>query len=121
VERLGGGELESRVMDVLWDGPGWMTPGDVHEVIATERPTGYTTVLTVLVRLWQKGRLDREREGRAYAYNPTVSREEHTAERMQQLLVAANNSSSALGHFVETLRPQQLDQLRRALKARKKQ
>ena len=116
--KLRTGELESGVMDVLWDRGGWLTPGDVHETLTAERPIAYTTVMTILVRLWRKGRLDRQRDGRAYAYRPRQSREEHAAERMGQLLVGARDRPAALAHFVESLNPGDRDQLRRMLRGR---
>src|SRR5712691_566056 len=86
VARLAMGELEAAVMDVLWDRGGWSTPGEVHLVLGRHHPVAYTTVMTILVRLWQKGRLERERDGRAFAYHPILSREEAAADSMQELL-----------------------------------
>jgi len=109
------GELESAVMDVLWDAQGPMIPGEVHEQLSTGRPLAYTTVMTILVRLWQKGRLEREVQGRAYAYRPIQTREEHAAFRMAELLVATNDRSLALSYFVAGLRPRERARLRRLL------
>ncbi len=116
VTRLRTGELEANVMDVLWDRGGWLTPGEVHETLSAERPLAYTTVMTILVRLWQKGRLERQRDGRAYAYRPLQSREEHAAARMAQLLVDARDRPAALAHFVDSLPPRDQAQLRRVLR-----
>ncbi len=112
------GELESAVMDVLWDGGGWMTPGEVHDVLETERPLAYTTVMTILVRLWQKDRLRRQRDGRAYAYSPVQTREEYAASRMGQVLVGAGDRPKALGFFLKSLAPADRAQLRRLLSDR---
>jgi predicted transcriptional regulator len=116
--RLQMGELEAAVMDVLWTRGGWATPGEVHEVLAARRPLAYTTVMTILVRLWQKGRLERERDGRAYAYRPLQSREEHAAARMGELLVGVGDRPAALAHFLQALPPADRDQLRRMLRGR---
>ena len=114
-ERLSTGELERKVLDVLWSAGEAMTPRQVHDVLAAERDLAYTTVMTILVRLWQKGLVAREREGRAFAYTPHTSREEHVAERMREVLVAANDASAALGHFVRGLDTKKRTQLRRLL------
>src|SRR5215217_7489436 len=66
------GELERAVMDILWDQGGWLTPGEVHQRL--QDPPAYPTVMTILVRLCTKGRVERHRDGRAYAYHPVVSR-----------------------------------------------
>ena len=113
--RLAMGELEAAVMDVLWRDGGWLTPGAVHKVLAANHELAYTTAMTILVRLWRKGRLERRREGRAYAYHPVASRAEHTAGRMREILAAADDRTSALSHFVETLEPRERRQLRRLL------
>lgn len=112
------GELEAAVMDVLWDRGGWSTPGEVHDVLAADHPLAYTTVMTILVRLWRKGRVERERDGRAYAYRPLQSREEYAAARMSELLTATRNRPLALTHFVDELSPADRVQLRRMLRGR---
>lgn len=117
--RLQMGELEARVMDVLWDRRGWLTPGEVHEVLSAKRPLAYTTVMTILVRLWQKGRVERQRDGRAFAYRAVKTREEHAAARMSELLTGVGDRPVALAHFLETLPPADRDQLRRMLRGGK--
>jgi len=112
------GELEAQVMDVLWDCDGWMTPGAVHGVLNPARPIAYTTVMTVLVRLWQKGRLERERRGRAYAYHPVASREAFAAARMNQVLDAVDDRSAVLSRFLDDLDPAERSQLRTLLRRR---
>lgn len=111
------GELEARVMEALWDRGGWSTPREVLELLERERDLAYTTVMTILVRLWQKGLLERRKDGRAYAYHPNQTREEWTALRMSELLGIANNRAEALVHFVAEMGPTDRDQLRRLLRA----
>ncbi|MGH9116843.1 MAG: BlaI/MecI/CopY family transcriptional regulator [Acidimicrobiales bacterium] len=113
--RLHMGELEAAVMDVLWDRGGWLTPGEVHDVMAADRQLAYTTIMTILVRLCQKGRLERQRDGRAFAYRPLQSREEHAASRMQELLARGGDRPMALARFVESLPAADRAQLRRLL------
>ena len=112
--KLPHGELESLVMNVLWDSPEALTPAAVRERLAP-RDLAYTTVMTILVRLLDKGMVDRERAGRAYAYRPRQSREERAAQRMSDLLAATGDRSVVLSQFVASLPPEQLAELRRAL------
>ena len=112
------GALEAAVMDVLWDRGGWLTPGEVHDALSPEGPLAYTTVMTILTRLWEKGRLERERDGRAYAYRPLRNREEHAATGMGELLTGARDRPLALSHFVEQLSDADRAQLRRMLRNR---
>lgn len=113
------GELEARVMEVVWNRGGWSTPGEVLELLEGERQLAYTTVMTILVRLWQKGLLERRKDGRAYAYHPIQSREEWNAQRMSELLQIANNRAEALVHFVDEMGTADRDQLRRLLRIHK--
>ena len=118
--RLAMGELEAEVMEVLWDRGGWLTPGEVLEVLAEERSISYTTVMTILVRLWRKGRLARQPAGRAFAYRPEQSREEYAATRMADILTALKNRPAALSHFVAGLSPRDKRQLQRLLQEQKR-
>jgi predicted transcriptional regulator len=120
MKKLPMGQLEAAVMDVLWDRGGWMTPREVHTELSVHHPVGYTTVMTILVRLWRKGRLDRERDGRAFAYAAVESREAHAAGEMTRFLGAAGNRSAALGHFLQAMSNEERAQLRRLLATRKK-
>ena len=54
-------------------------------------------------RLWEKGRLERKRSGRAYAYLPLHTRTEHAALRMEEILETAGDRSVALAQFAEQL------------------
>lgn len=116
MKRLGSGELENQVLDVVWRAPGPVTPRQVHGELSKRRGLAYTTVMTILVRLWKKGLLSREPAGRSFAYLPRVSREQRAAARMNDALTSARDSSVALAHFVESLPPDQVDELRRVLR-----
>lgn len=110
------GELEARVMEAVWDRGGWLTPREVLDVLTTERELAYTTVMTILVRLWRKGLLERRKDGRAFAYHAVHSREEWTAHRMGELLAISNDRAEALSHFVEAMGQADRVQLRRLLR-----
>jgi predicted transcriptional regulator len=112
------GGLEAAVMEVLWDRGGWSTPGEVREALSGERSLAYTTVMTIMTRLWRKGRLERERDGRAYAYRPVHGREEHAAARMGELLSGARDRTMVLSRFVKELDEADRVQLRRMLRGR---
>ncbi|MCI0344901.1 MAG: BlaI/MecI/CopY family transcriptional regulator [Chloroflexi bacterium] len=63
------GPLERRVMERLWRA-GPSTVGETREALnaRSESPLAYTTVMTILVRLHEKGYLTRTREGRHFRY-----------------------------------------------------
>jgi BlaI family transcriptional regulator, penicillinase repressor len=108
-------------MDALWDTGGWMTPRDVHLAITTaRRPLAYNTVMTILVRLWQKDMLERRSAGRAFEYRPVSSRDEWAARRMQDVLESSGDPLQTLHHFVDSISAKEATQLRRVLDQRKK-
>lgn len=67
------GPLEQRVMARLWQA-GSQAVGEVMEALngSTERQLAYTTVMTILVRLHEKGLVTRQKEGRSYRYTAAV-------------------------------------------------
>jgi predicted transcriptional regulator len=114
--KLPSGELENQVLGVLWADGGALTPRDVHDALGAPRGLAYTTTMTILVRLWRKGLLDRERSGRSFAYRPKVSQEERAAARMSDVLASSGDRSLALNHFVQSLPADQLSDLRDVIK-----
>ncbi|WCO68010.1 BlaI/MecI/CopY family transcriptional regulator [Iamia majanohamensis] len=102
-KELRGGELEAAVMDVVWERGGWVSVSDVRSVLTQARPLSYNTVLTIMVRLFEKGRLERRRDGRAYLYQPLQSRERDAAARMEQVLDKTADRPAALASFVDSL------------------
>ena len=114
------GELQAQVMEVLWEAGDALTPREVLERLPEGPAVVYSTVMTVLRRLWLKGKLERDRRGRAYVYRPLVGREEHAADQMVELLTAAQDPQGALTHFVAGLSTSQRRQLRNLLQPRRR-
>jgi BlaI family penicillinase repressor len=65
--KLTNAELE--IMHVVWELDGG-TVRQVHEILNQQRPLAYTTVMTMMNILEEKGHLTRCKEGRAYRYQP---------------------------------------------------
>jgi predicted transcriptional regulator len=63
------GETEMEVLHHVWD-LGEATVSDVRERILEDRDVAYTTVMTVLKKLAEKGYLEYHKEGRSYVYQP---------------------------------------------------
>ena len=100
-ERRPIGALEAQILEVLWARPSSATPGDV--LGALDGKLAYTTVMTVLTRLWQKGLVERSKVGRAFAYAPCQTREEFFAERMRLTLAATSDHRAVLSRFIDGL------------------
>lgn len=76
-------DRELDVMDVLWE-RGSARVAEVKEELEDE--LAYTTVLTVLQTLEEKGHVRHEQEGRAYRYFPEVGREEAGSKAVTYML-----------------------------------
>ena len=102
-------------MDRLW---AWDRPVAVREVLEDlqkDRTIAYTTVMTVMDNLFQKGVLSRDLDGRAYRYQAVRSREQHTAELMEQVLASGGDAGATLLHFVERMPRKDVGKLRKVL------
>jgi predicted transcriptional regulator len=104
------GELERKVMEVLWADVG----AQVTVRHVEERLPGYayTTLLTVLTRLERKGLVRRAKDGRAFRYAAVTSREEYTADLMREALGGATDRAAVLARFAETVSPAEAAVLR---------
>jgi predicted transcriptional regulator len=114
----GFGELEAVIMDRIWDRKPETstTVREVFDELATERDIAYTTVMSTMDNLHGKGWLARERDGKAYRYWATLSREEHSARLMREALDGGGQSDLVLSHFVEQIGPEESARLREALR-----
>jgi predicted transcriptional regulator len=109
------GELESAIMDVVWDSDRAYLVREVRERLSYNRPLAYTTVMTVMNILYGKGVLCREKQGRAWRYWPTESREEHDARLMAEVLRSGGNEHITMMRFVERVSDEERESLRSAV------
>ena len=112
-------DRELDVMSVLWE-RGSGTVAEVRDDLADD--LAYTTVLTVLQKLEEKGHVRHEQEGRAYRYYPTVEAEEagRSALRRIREKIFQGSAEHLLAHFVSdrALSEEELRRLRGRLDAR---
>ncbi|HEX9519565.1 MAG TPA: BlaI/MecI/CopY family transcriptional regulator [Streptosporangiaceae bacterium] len=109
------GDLEAVIMDRLWEQGRPMLVREMVEELRRDRPLAYTTVMTVMENLHRKGWLRREREGRAWRYEPAGSRSGYTAALMTDALATSSDRRTALAHFVLQMSPRDAALLREAL------
>jgi predicted transcriptional regulator len=110
---VGLGELERRVMDVLWGAMGVAMTG---RQVADELPDrAYTTVLTILERLRRKNLVERTTQGKVHRFAATASRESYMAELMVEALGSVQDRQAVLVRFAEVVSPEEAVVLRRAL------
>jgi predicted transcriptional regulator len=116
------GELEARVMDVLWE----EHPLSVRT--ACERLRGdhaYTTIMTTMDRLHKKRLLRRRKDGNAFLYEPAMDRAEYQRRVVEAALTPLLEQGAApvLAAFVEVaadLDEKHLAQLERLIASHKR-
>jgi predicted transcriptional regulator len=113
------GELERAVMETLWSCDDWVTVRKVHDELA-DRGLAYTTVMTVLSRLADKGFVRRERDGRAWLYAASGGREQYVAELMMDALGQTGDRGAALVRFAGSVSEEEAELLRKALPRRRR-
>lgn len=76
---------ELQIMKVVWE-RGAATVKDVCEAMSKRRAIAYTTILTLMSILEEKGVLVHTKSGRAYVYRPVLSRRQATRNQVQDIL-----------------------------------
>lgn len=104
VPRRAAGTLEAEVLGILRDAGEPLTPGEVRQRLPAGRggELSYSTVVTIVSRLYDKGLLARQRVGRGFTYTP-VDEASLAAIRMSQALGSGTDHDAVLSRFVSGL------------------
>jgi predicted transcriptional regulator len=95
--------LELDCMNALWR-LGEATVRDIHAAMATTRPRAYTTIMTILDRLAQKGVVERQKSGRAWLYKANLSADQARTHAVARLVEGFfQGSTEALASHISTL------------------
>ena len=115
------GPLEAEVMDHAWKHNGPITVRDVVDSIGARQGLAYTTIMTVMERLADKGFMQRRKVGRAYSYHPKLSREEYSARLLRSVFAASKDRRSVLLGFVKSVNKNDLEELERLVRQAQRQ
>ena len=77
--------LELECLSALWP-IGEATVRDIHRALAKTRPRAYTTIMTIMDRLAQKGIVERRKTGRAFLYQAKLSAEEARLKAVEKIV-----------------------------------
>jgi predicted transcriptional regulator len=77
--------LELECLRVLWP-RGEGTVRDIRDALAASRPRAYTTIMTIMDRMAQKGIVTRRKSGRAWLYLPNISAEQARSGAVRSLI-----------------------------------
>ncbi|MFH5228171.1 BlaI/MecI/CopY family transcriptional regulator [Antrihabitans spumae] len=110
------GALEADVMDILWRCAEPQSVRDILDSLTHRNQTfAYTTVLTVMTHLYEKGWVLRDKHGRGFLYRPSRSREEATSRALREILDASADSAAVLLHLARNVSATESEAIRLGL------
>lgn len=112
-KRRAAGSLERRVLVALWADGTPLTGGQVLDALGDK--LAYTTVLTILGRLVEKGQVARDKAGAAFVYRPLLHEDAEAARQFGELLYAGADRRAVLRGFVQAMSDADADVLRQLL------
>ena len=116
-------DQELEILKIVWE-RGQATVREVYRDLAAQRKVAYTTVLTMMGILEQKGHLKKTAGERAYIYSPTKPQQQVVRSMVREFVHRVFNGSARplLVHLVEDpdVDPQELAELERLVKDRRK-
>lgn len=111
------GELEQRIMNLIWESDHPLRPIDVCEKLSNQY--AYSTIVTILTRLYNKEILHRQKCGKVYHYWAQKSREEFANSKLKNLFkgILDNYGQLAISQFVDSIEdnPEDLVKLKQYL------
>ena len=117
------GPLEAEIMDVVWE-RGEVTVREVHQALRSARPIAYTTVMTTLGRLTDKGLLRRVEDQPAHHYMPLMSRDQYARTTVKSVVdwLIGHFPDPAVAYLVDRVEREDdrmIERLREAIEQRK--
>jgi BlaI family penicillinase repressor len=117
-------EQELEIMKVVWQ-LDTATVRQVYETLLERRRIAYTTVMTMMNILEQKGHLKKRYVDRAYVYQPSQPKKQVIGSMVREFVDRVFNGSAEplLAHLIEDrhLSEGDLDEIRRTIKSARKQ
>jgi len=118
------GELETEIMNAIWE----LKEANVQAVVDMLRPRrklAYTTVMTVMSRLADKGYLNRRKDGRSFVYTPGPSRDAVAGRMLNQVVdrLYQGAAGKAIAHLLadEEVDEEELERLEALIRAKRKE
>lgn len=98
------GELEQQIMDIVWECKN-CSARDVLNKLETDKKLAYTTVATILQRLFDKGLLTRKENAAGHIYSPKISKEKYTKNVAQSFLknFISSFGDTAIASFADSI------------------
>jgi predicted transcriptional regulator len=115
-------EVELELLRVLWD-KGSASVRELHEVVSSQRPLGYTSVLKTLQIMTEKGLVERTEAGKAHIYRAAASQEETQSQLLRDLSQRLFSGSAAqLAMHALAMQPaseEELEEIRKIIRQKR--
>jgi predicted transcriptional regulator len=116
------GPLEAEVMEIIWDRDE-VTVRDVYRELRKVRPIAYTTVMTTMGRLTEKGLLRRREDHPAHRYSSRISREQYASSTVKSVVdwLVKHFRDPAVAYFLDRVEeedPRVIARLKEAIELR---
>lgn len=118
-------DLEAEIMEIIWlRGKADVAVSEVHSILEARRELAYTTVMTTMTRLHDKGLLTRRKDGRRYVYQAAMTEAEFIETMTREVLgsLPAVGQQTAIALLVEQVAQadaSQLDAIEAIIRARR--
>ena len=118
------GDLEADIMQIVWSKP-QTTVRQVFGILKANRKIAYTTVMTVMSRLADKGLLQKTKAGNAFVYRATASEEDFTKSTVKKVIseLLADFTAPAISQFVDSIedsQPEKMEELAKLIEEKRK-
>lgn len=118
------GDLETDIMEIIWK-KGDLTVRQIYEIFQKKRYSAYTTVMTVMSRLADKGLLEKIKQGNAFVYRATTTRDEFTKSTLQKVIneLVKDFATPAINQFLDSMEnvdPDKMEELSRLIEQKRK-
>jgi predicted transcriptional regulator len=109
---------ELEVLQILWEhGP--CTVREVMNLLSPKRPRAYTSVMSLMNIMAEKGQLNQKPKGRAFIYSAKISRDKTQSNMLKDLLNRAfdGSANSLVAHLLQQAEPnnEELDEIRKTI------
>jgi len=115
-------EAELELLRALWD-MGSASVRELHEVVSSQRPLGYTSVLKTLQIMTEKGLVERTEAGKAHIYRAAATQEETQNQLLRDLSERLFSGSAAqLAMHALAMQPaseEELEEIRRIIRQKR--
>lgn len=111
-------DVELQILRILWE-QGASTAREIHNALASERETNYSTTVKMLSVMYDKGMVKRDAEVRPQVFQPVASQEKTQRRMLKNLIEKAYDGSagSLVLHALSSKKtsPEELAEIRRLL------